>query len=449
MDGSIVSYSWSFGDGGTATGPSVSHAFANAGTYTVTLTTTDNMGAQDTDSATASVSASVTVPAAPSGLVATAASSTRINLTWTDNSSNETGFKVERASSATGPFSQIGTASAASYSDMSAPVASTSFYRVSATNTAGTSAPSNVASATTSDNVPAAPSGLVATAASSTRINLTWSDNSSNETGFKVERASSATGTFSQIGTATGASFSDTSAPVASTSFYRVSATNTAGASTPSNVASATTPDNPPAAPASLSASGVSPSQINLAWPDSSSNETGFKIERASAAAGPWTQVAVTGASTTGWSNTGLSASTTWYYRVKASNAAGDSVPSPTASATTQPAQPILPTAPSNLTASATSSSQIALGWTDNASNETGFKLERATAAAGPFTPGRHAGRERYELHGQRTDGVHRLLLQRARDDRNLRLRLLEHGERDDAGRHLGHVRAVGSVRAS
>src|SRR5262249_31568071 len=184
--------------------------------FPVTLTTPDNLGASSSDVAMANVSAAVTIPTAPSGLGATAASSSRIDLTWSDNSSNETGFKVERASSSTGPFTQIGTATTASYSDPSAPVASTARYSVSACNTAGNSAPSNVASATTSDNVPTSPSALGATAMSSSRIDLSWSDNSSNETGFKVERASSSTGPFTQIGTATAASFSDTSAPVAS-----------------------------------------------------------------------------------------------------------------------------------------------------------------------------------------------------------------------------------------
>ena len=78
----------------------------------------------------------------------------------------------------------------------------------------------------------------------------------------------------------------------------------------------------------------------------------------------------------TSYSNTGLTASTSYSYRVRAYNAAGDSGYSNTASAVTQ-AAPALPAAPTNLAATAVSKSQINLTWTDNATNETGFRIER------------------------------------------------------------------------
>ena len=87
-------------------------------------------------------------------------------------------------------------------------------------------------------------------------------------------------------------------------------------------------------------------------------------------------EIATVGADVTTFSDTGLAASTTYDYRVRATNAGGDSAYSNTAEATTQATQSV-PAAPSNLTATAVSGSQINLSWTDNANDETGFKIER------------------------------------------------------------------------
>jgi subtilisin len=133
---------------------------------------------------------------------------------------------------------------------------------------------------------------------------------------------------------------------------------------------------NPPAAPTNLTATAVSSTQINLTWSDSDT-ETGFKIERCTGAdCSNFTQIATVGTNVTSYSNTGLTASTIYSYRVRAYNTAGDSDYSNIATAITQ-AAPALPAAPSNLTAAVVSRSQINLTWTDNSSNETGFKIER------------------------------------------------------------------------
>jgi hypothetical protein len=90
-----------------------------------------------------------------------------------------------------------------------------------------------------------------------------------------------------------------------------------------------------PLAPSNLSATAISTSQINLAWTDNSANETGFKIERATALAGPYTLITTTAANATTSNNTGLTAGTPYFYRVSATNAIGDSA-TITANATTQ-----------------------------------------------------------------------------------------------------------------
>ena len=89
-------------------------------------------------------------PDAPSNLVATAVSSTRINLAWRDNSNNETKFQIWRKV-AGGTFSNLVTVNAnvTSYADMGLTPATTYKYKVRAKNTAGYSPFSNIATATT------------------------------------------------------------------------------------------------------------------------------------------------------------------------------------------------------------------------------------------------------------------------------------------------------------
>jgi endo-1,4-beta-xylanase len=91
-----------------------------------------------------------------------------------------------------------------------------------------------------------------------------------------------------------------------------------------------------PTAPSSLAASAASTSTIALAWIDTATTETAYKVERATSATGPWTELSgALAANSSTYSATGLTAATTYYFRVRASNLAGDSDYSSTASATT------------------------------------------------------------------------------------------------------------------
>lgn len=90
-----------------------------------------------------------------------------------------------------------------------------------------------------------------------------------------------------------------------------------------------------PLAPATLTATKASSTSIKLNWLDKSLNESGFVIERAPAATGPFVAIASVGASVKTYTNTGISASTTYFYRVKATNSAGSSPYSNVASAST------------------------------------------------------------------------------------------------------------------
>jgi Fibronectin type III domain/PQQ enzyme repeat len=95
------------------------------------------------------------------------------------------------------------------------------------------------------------------------------------------------------------------------------------------------TPIPTPRAPTNLTATAVSSGQINLSWTDNSNNETGFVINRTQDPSVLWNYVTTVGANVTSYSNTGLHASTTYFYRVQAINAGGGSAWSNTASART------------------------------------------------------------------------------------------------------------------
>ncbi|MEW6330692.1 MAG: DUF5050 domain-containing protein [Pseudomonadota bacterium] len=101
---------------------------------------------------------------------------------------------------------------------------------------------------TTTIALPAAPSTLTANALSQSNIALTWQDNSNNETGFKIERKTGPTGTFTEIATAgsvsgsgSGGYYENTGLTAGTNYCYRLRAYNTAGDSSYTSESCATT----------------------------------------------------------------------------------------------------------------------------------------------------------------------------------------------------------------
>jgi alpha-tubulin suppressor-like RCC1 family protein len=232
---------------------------------------------------------------------------------------------------------------------------------------------------------PAAPSSLQATATSSTAIILNWVDGSSNEAGFKVYQGADSTTVTTLVATvgAGTTSYSHTGLTASTAYYYKIIAYNSAGDSDASNVANATTPTLPPAVPATLQASAVSSTRINLTWTDASTNEDGFKVYQGPDSSNVTTLLATLGAGTTSHSDTGLTASTNYYYKVAAFNAGGESAASNIDNATTLPPPVTVPAAPTNLQATVVSSNVVTLTWDDNSTDEAGFRVYRGPT----FTP--------------------------------------------------------------
>jgi len=183
--------------------------------------------------------------------------------------------------------------------------------------------------------VPAAPSNLTAVIASATQINLTWTDNSNNETSFSVWRstnggpasATTVARTPAQ-GTSTGGTvtFSDTTVVAGNSYAYYVTAVNAAGASTPS--ATVTVLFSAPVAPTLASVTAVvsgNNANVTVTWVDVA-NETTYTVQRATNAAFT-TGVSTTNniaANTTSTVQT-VARATTYYYQVRAVNPLGTS----------------------------------------------------------------------------------------------------------------------------
>ena len=335
-----------------------------------------------------------TAPTVPGSLTATVQSESQVNLSWSASTDNVgvTGYQIERCAGAScSSFSQIATTTATTYNNTGLLDGTSYSYRVRATDAASNpSGYSNTASGATPDTTaPTVPGSLTATVQSESQVNLSWSASTDNVgvTGYQIERCSGAScSSFSQIATTTATTYNNTGLLDGTSYSYRVRATD--AASNPSgysNTASGATPDTTaPTVPGSLTATVQSESQVNLSWSASTDNVgvTGYQIERCTGAScSSFSQIATTTATT--YNNTGLLASTSYSYRVRATDAASNpSGYSNTASGATP--DTTAPTVPGSLTATVQSESQVNLSWSASTDNVgvTGYQIERCSGAS-------------------------------------------------------------------
>ena len=142
-DGSILSYTWTFGDGATGSGATASHTYQNPGNYTAVLTVTDNQGATGTASVGFTVTTNPNIINAPTSLTGKGAKGSA-TLSWLDKSNNESGFYVERApSNSPSSFVRVKTTTANATSFKDTVGRGSYVYRVQAFNGSATSTYSN------------------------------------------------------------------------------------------------------------------------------------------------------------------------------------------------------------------------------------------------------------------------------------------------------------------
>ncbi|HLP78828.1 MAG TPA: hypothetical protein VK327_18145, partial [Candidatus Paceibacterota bacterium] len=137
-----------------------------------------------------------------------------------------------------------------------------------------------------------------------------------------------------------------------------------------------------PAGPTDLSIANVTGSQISLLWTNNAINATAYLVERSTDNL-IFTQIASLAASATTYSDAGLPGSSTYFYRVRASNNGIFSLYSNTTNATTQLGAPA---APGGLAAIPRNGLAM-LSWnTSGGTPATGYNIKRATASGGPYT---------------------------------------------------------------
>jgi beta-galactosidase len=313
-----------------------------------------------------------TLPPVPTGLSATADSSTVIGLSW-NAVTPPAGCSIGSYSvygSTTSGFTPSPTTLIASgitgttYSNTGLTPSTTYYYSVESADAYGASAPSTqismeTSAATSCDSVPpTGPTNLVASGATSSSISLTWTAAPANPpctiTGYNVYRSTANGFTPSSSNLiasgVTGTSYTSTGLTASTTYYYVVEATDSFGSSAGSNQASAETLGGGgscsavPSAPTGVTATATSSSAISVSWsavtPPANCTISGYTVYGSTTSGftpGSGNLLA-SGLTGTTYANTGLSSSTTYYYKVEATDADGSSAASTQQSAETQAA---------------------------------------------------------------------------------------------------------------
>lgn len=184
-------------------------------------------------------------PQAPAVIQSSLPSPNQVLLIWADRSDNETGFRIRRRSSLGEPWVIVATVrqGTTTYRDNSVSPPESYVYTITAFNSAGESIVSNEVRVGSPNVAPDPASDLQAVAVSLTGIDLTWRDNSINESGFLVQRQLDGSGPWEGVATLGRdvLSYSDRGLRPGTTYRYRIVAFNLVGEATPSREVSATT----------------------------------------------------------------------------------------------------------------------------------------------------------------------------------------------------------------
>lgn len=337
---------------------------------------------------------SVLITAVPSGLQVTGVTPSQVTLIWTDNSSAESGYRLERLHADTNWANSVNVnlgANTSTYSD-SNDVSEAQFYKYRVRTLYGEreSEPSNVVSAVTPL---VAPTDLRATKDQydPTVVTLSWNDNSGAEARYELQRKKEGEEFSGLVDIDPDIETHTDRSPLEDETYtYRIRAAAVVSVDADlvnaysdwSGKASVTTTGWIPNPPSNLSGEVLTYHSILLSWQDNSDDELGFVIERSASRSGPYTDAGTVSTDQTESTDDGLEANTLYYYRVYAFNDSGRSVATSAIMITTGDAPP---TAPVELLAEAFNYTTIDLIWQATSENHDGFYIERALSESGEW----------------------------------------------------------------
>ncbi|MHB8065005.1 MAG: S-layer homology domain-containing protein [Ruminiclostridium sp.] len=300
-----------------------------------------------------------------------------IQLTWQDNAAASS-FTIERKSPDEGTFKIIAVVakSITTYIDVNdsqSPIKLNTLYsyRVRANTGSAKSEYSDVVSV--SSTYISAPTALSASCIDGQSIKLVWKDSSFEKTGFEIWRKVGTSGLW-ELYTTMGKnaiSFVDTSVSAQNSYSYKIRAkiNDNVVYSDYSNEVTIWTSST--IAPSNLSYKTVGQSEVELNWEDTSTVETGYKVERKVGYFGQWTQLSLLEANTTKYNDKSINKTDVYYYRIVAFDTLNSINYSNTVIVSLS-----TPAAPTNLQATAISSSEVQLSWQDNSNSENEFAIE-------------------------------------------------------------------------
>lgn len=335
-------------------------------------------------------------PAAPGNVAVASATSRTLTLSWSDVA-GEIGYRIYQDGSTT-PLATVA-ANATSYTVTNLGVATTHSFVIEAFNAAGQASSQAVTGSTLA--LPVAASGVAASLSTQQlTLNVNWTDNAGDETGYRIERC---IGTATFCNTATNyitvglvdagvTTFADTNASANAGHVYRVVTLRGPDSGAAAQSARLLTPNRPLASGTPV-ASNITASSVTLTWTDNTGTgtrvETGYQLERRVGTTGAFLPVgAALAANTLSTTDATAAAGTAYQYRVVGSNWAGGTA-SAAVTATTLTV-PVDLFAVTNLAAANAIANPPSIAWTDNTTGETAYRVRRRAVTLNANTGARN-----------------------------------------------------------